>query len=69
MIATMISVQIHFILECLTKKLSSDRRMTANTSQPGEVASIVASKMRVKRRSLTENAQNKRDLACQTYEL
>ena len=43
--------------------------MTANTSVPTEVVSIVASKMRVKTRSLTENAQNELDLSYQTYGL
>jgi len=65
----MISVQIHFNPKCLIKKLSFNKRMTANTSEPVEVVSIVASKMRVKTRSLTENAQNERDLAYQTYQL
>ena len=43
--------------------------MTANASVPAEVVSIVASKKRVKTRSLTENAQNERNLSYQTYRL
>ena len=43
--------------------------MIANTSVPAEVVSIVASKKRVKTRSLTENAQNERELSYQKYRL